>query len=77
MAKGQKRLTDEDMVIRGVGEDDGIAEQSGGVVGGGWSRAGQRDTLTRGLLCGRCSVGGAGLTELLGFRFRDILGGWS
>lgn len=40
MAKGQKRLTDENMVIRGVGEDDGVAEQSGGVACGGWSHAG-------------------------------------
>lgn len=77
--KVRKRLTDKDTVIRGVGEDDGIAEQSGSVVGGGggggWSRAGERGA--RGPLRGRCSVSGAGLTELLGFGFIDVSGGWS
>lgn len=79
MAKGKKRLTDEDMVIGGVGEDDGVAEQSGGVVcggGGGWSHAGRRDALASGLLCGRHSVGRVGHTDwMLGFRFRYVLGG--
>lgn len=67
------------MVIRGVGEDDGIAEQSRSVVCGvgGWIHSCERDTLARGLLCDRCSLGVAGLTELLGFGFRNILGGWS
>lgn len=81
MVEGQKRLTDENMVIRRVRENDGDAEQSGGVVcgrgGSGWSQAGEGDALARRLCCGRCSMGGAGHTELLGFRFRDVLEGWS
>lgn len=80
MAKENRRLTDEDMVIRGVGEDDRVAEQSGGGIcggGGGWSHTGEGDTLAHGLLCGSRSVGRAGHTELLGFRFGDVLEGWS
>lgn len=76
--KKKKRLTNEDMIIRGVGEDDRIAEQSGGVsCGGGWSHVGEGDTLAHGMLCGGHSEGGAGYTEVLGFRFRDVLEGWS
>lgn len=74
-----RRLTDEDLVIGGVGQDDGFAEQSGGVVccGGRWNRAGERDAPARGLPCGRSSVGGGGHTGLLGFGFRAVLGGCS
>lgn len=73
MTEGQRTLTDEDTVVRWVGEDDGIAEQSGGVVsggGGGCGHAGGQDTVARSLLRGGCSVSGAGHTELLGLRFR-------
>lgn len=64
-------LTDEDVVIRVVGEDDGLAEQSRGVVcggGHGWRCVGEGDALDGGLLCGSCSMDRA--------RF-DILRGWS
>lgn len=80
MTKGQRELTDEDTVVRRVGEDDGIAEQSGGGVsggGGGCSHTSEQDTVARSLLCGGCSVSGAGHTELLGLRFRYIMRGWS
>lgn len=76
-AKGQKRLTDEDLVIGGVGEDDRLAEQSGGAVcgGGRWNHAG--DTLACGLPCDGSSMSGGGLTDLLGFGLGAILGGCS
>lgn len=66
------------MVIGRVGEDDGIAEQSRGVVGGvGFSGAGKGHALAGGLLCGGRSEGGPRLTELLGSGHGDILREWS
>lgn len=65
-----KKRTDEDPVIGGVGEDDGGAEQSGGVGGvvcrgAGWcSDAGESATGAPGAGGG---LSGARHAELLGF----------
>lgn len=72
-AKGAKRLTDEDMIVGRVGKDDGVAEQTSGVVhgGGGNCRAGEGNAL----ICGPHRRGRSMAQGT--FRFREILDGRS
>lgn len=71
--KGAKRLTDEDVIVGRVWKDDGVAEQTGGVVygGGGNCHTGEGNALICGPHCRGRSVGQAT------FRFRKVLDGQS
>lgn len=71
--KGAKRLTDEDVIVGRVGKDDGVAEQTGGVVYGGVGNCptGEGNAL----ICGPHRRGrSAGQAS---FRFRKVLDGQS
>lgn len=73
LLKGRKRLTDEDVIVGRVGKDDGVAEQTGGVVygGGGNCHTGEGNAL----ICGPRRRGrSAGRAT---FRFRKVLDGRS
>lgn len=78
VVKKEKRLTDEDMIIRRVGQDDGVTEQTSGVVcgGSGHSHAGEWNALTHRPRRGGCSMGQSRDTEWLSFGFRKVLDGW-